>query len=257
MNTNDLHAFEQARAGLMGIARRILASQADAEDAVQDCFLRWHDADREAIASPAAWLSTVCSRRCLDVRRAASRARVDYVGASLEESTHPAHATQTEHESNGSLDLALRLTLERLTPKERAAWLLHEVFERPVPEIAAALRIKVGAAQKLIERSRANIASDRRRRVATTSSESRTRLMSALRAAVGTGDVNALTTLLAQDAGVSASAGERGHEARSANRKRSLQHRRPARNRRRLEVARTRRFRSDRHASAVSSAAQR
>ena len=80
MDDRDLHVFEQARPGLLGLAYRLLGSRADAEDVVQDCFLKWRNADRASIAEPGAWLSTACTRRCLDVLRAAHRARVDYVG---------------------------------------------------------------------------------------------------------------------------------------------------------------------------------
>jgi RNA polymerase sigma-70 factor (ECF subfamily) len=80
MDDRDLRVFEQARPSLLGLAYRILGSRADAEDVVQDCFVKWGNADRASIAEPDAWLSTACTRRCLDVLRAAHRARVDYVG---------------------------------------------------------------------------------------------------------------------------------------------------------------------------------
>src|SRR2546421_8782995 len=90
MNDADLQLFEEARPRLLGLAYRILGSRADAEDAVQDCFLKWRDAERRQIRTPAAWLSSVCTRRCLDIKRAADRVRVDYVGPWLPEPIHPA-----------------------------------------------------------------------------------------------------------------------------------------------------------------------
>src|SRR3546814_3006929 len=75
-----LLAFEQARPGLLGLAYRILGSRADAEDAVQDTFLKWQANGRDGIDNPGAWLTTVCTRHCLDVLRSADRARVEYVG---------------------------------------------------------------------------------------------------------------------------------------------------------------------------------
>ena len=90
MSDADLQVFEEARPRLLGLAYRILGSRADAEDAVQDCFFKWRDADRAQIQTPLAWLSSVCTRRCLDLLRVADRARVNYVGPWLPEPIHPA-----------------------------------------------------------------------------------------------------------------------------------------------------------------------
>jgi DNA-directed RNA polymerase specialized sigma24 family protein len=90
MSDADLQVFEEARPRLLGLAYRILGSRADAEDAVQDCFFRWQDTDRAQIKTPLAWLSSVCTRRCLDLLRLADRARVNYVGPWLAEPIHPA-----------------------------------------------------------------------------------------------------------------------------------------------------------------------
>ncbi len=81
----DAKKFEEARPNLLGLAYRILGSLADAEDAVQDTFLKWAHADRDAIENPRFWLTTICTRRCLDLLRAANRSRVNYVGAWLPE----------------------------------------------------------------------------------------------------------------------------------------------------------------------------
>src|SRR5205085_5118249 len=84
-------AFEQARPALLGLAYRILGSRADAEDAVQDTFLKWQADDRSDIATPGAWLATVCTRHCLDLLRSAERARVDYIGPWLPEPVQTAN----------------------------------------------------------------------------------------------------------------------------------------------------------------------
>ena len=123
MDDTDLRLFEEARPRLLGLAYRILGSRADAEDAVQDCFLKWKDADRSQVRTPAAWLSSVCTRRCLDILRAADRARVDYVGPWLPEPIHPATPPAVDGKLAASLTTAFLLLLERLTPKERAAYL--------------------------------------------------------------------------------------------------------------------------------------
>ena len=122
-NRDDTGTFESVRPSLLGLAYRILGSRADVEDAVQDTYLKWLSAEREAITNPAAWLTTACTRRCLDLLRASHRKRVDYVGAWLPEPIQ----TSTETDTEAMLDLASSLTtaflllLERLTPKERAA----------------------------------------------------------------------------------------------------------------------------------------
>src|SRR3546814_6452438 len=90
-----LLAFEQARPGLLGLAYRILGSRADAEDAVQDTFLKWQANGRDGIDNPGAWLTTVCTRHCLDVLRSADRARVEYVGPWLPRSEEHTSALQS------------------------------------------------------------------------------------------------------------------------------------------------------------------
>src|SRR3546814_4842333 len=81
IDDSDVATFEEARPALRGLAYRILGSFAEAEDAVQDTFVKWHAADRSRIQPPAAWLTTVCTRRCLDLLKAADRSRVDYVAS--------------------------------------------------------------------------------------------------------------------------------------------------------------------------------
>ena len=159
LSRTDARIFEEARPKLLGLAYRILGSLADAEDAVQDTFLKWAEADRDAIESPLSWLTTICTRRCLDLLRAANRSRVNYVGAWLPEPIQK--PIQDDAETNldlaTSLKTAFLLMLERLTPKERAAYLLHDIFEMPYAEIAETLDIREGACRKLVSRAKANI----------------------------------------------------------------------------------------------------
>ena len=98
---DDLGVFERARPNLLGLAYRILGSRADAEDAVQDTFLKWRQADGGKIDNPAAWLTTICTRRCLDLLRAAHRSRVTYVGAWLPEPIH----TPVEDDAESRLEI--------------------------------------------------------------------------------------------------------------------------------------------------------
>ena len=120
MDDQDLKVFEQARPILFGLAYRVLGSRTDAEDVVQDCFLKWYGADRSAIKSPIAWLSTVCTRRSLDLLRAHSHTRVDYVGPWLPEPIQTVTPPGADGELAASLTTAFLLMLERLTPKRWA-----------------------------------------------------------------------------------------------------------------------------------------
>lgn len=128
---NDGLIFEKTRPMLLALAYRILGSRADAEDAVQDTFLKWQKADRDRIEHPASWLTTICTCRCIDLLRSAHRTRVDYVGSWLPEPVRtPVDERPEERLSlSSSLATAFLLLLERLTPKERAAYLLHEIFD--------------------------------------------------------------------------------------------------------------------------------
>jgi RNA polymerase sigma factor (sigma-70 family) len=127
--------FEQARLRLLGVAYRILGSRAEAEDAVQDTFLRWQETDLATVGSPGAWLTTTCTRRATDMLRAAYRSRVDYVGNWLPEPVHTLIDSEAEAqmELSSSLSTAFLLMLERLTPKERAAYLLTRYSRCPMP----------------------------------------------------------------------------------------------------------------------------
>lgn len=205
----DGHAaiFEQARPRLLGLAYRILGSRSDAEDAVQDVFLRWLAADRDTISSPGAWLTTACTRRAIDILRAAYRSRVDYVGTWLPEPIHTLSESQAEAnmELSSSLSTAFMLMLERLTPKERAAYLLHEIFEMPYADVAASLDMTEVACRKLVSRAKARISDDEvRYRPAR---ETQEMLLEAFQTAVRTGQPGALATMLAGDIRLSADGG--------------------------------------------------
>jgi len=197
MTEADLRVFEEARPRLLGLAYRILGSLADAEDAVQDCFFKWRDTDRAQIKTPLAWLSSVCTRRCLDLLRAADRARVNYVGPWLPEPIHPATPPAVDDKLATSLTTAFLLLLERLTPKERAAYLLHEIFEQPYAEIAAMLEMDEAACRKLVSRARQNIDHDKVRHV--TPKDTQDGLLRAFQSAVMSGSTNQLAALLSSD----------------------------------------------------------
>ncbi len=202
---DDILAFEKARPMLVGLAYRILGSRADAEDAVQDTFLKWQKADKQGITNPASWLTTICTRRCIDLLRAAHRTRVDYVGPWLPEPVRDG-TEDWEHAALGSsLTTAFLLLLERLTPKERAAYLLHEIFEVPYPEIAQAIELQEATCRKLVSRARAHIDKAKVRHV--TPVERQEQLLAAFETAIASGSTRGLATLLSDDIELCADSG--------------------------------------------------
>lgn len=214
-----LAQFEQARPGLLGLAYRILGSRADAEDAVQDTFLKWQANDRSGIDNPGAWLTTVCTRHCLDILRSADRARVEYVGPWLPEPVQTANdeafgQASPEHAATlaSSLTTAFLLALQRLTPKERAAYLLHEIFDLPYPQVARTLELQEPACRQLVARARAHIEEAKVRHV--TPPERQRRLLAAFGTAIATGSVDALAGLLSADVRLSADGGGKVSAAR-------------------------------------------
>jgi RNA polymerase sigma factor (sigma-70 family) len=143
----------------------MLGSRSEAEDAVQDSFVRWQEADRSQIENPAAWLTTICTRRCIDLLRSARRLRVDYVGEWLPEAiqTTP-RAGEDEHAMMASsLSTAFLLMLERLSPRERAAYLLRDIFELPYTRVAEILGVQEVACRKIVSRAREGIGQARAR----------------------------------------------------------------------------------------------
>jgi len=195
-------AFAAARPRLIALAYRMLGSMSDAEDAVQETFIRWHGADKGAIRTPAAWLTTACTRLCIDRLRKAKAERTAYVGTWLPE---PVAVEPPEDELLGeSLSLAFLVLLERLSPSERAAYLLHDVFEQDYPAIAAALGKSEQACRQLVSRARKslNVSEDAPKpkpRFAADPGHAE-ELASAFVGAARAGDTKRLMAMLAEDA---------------------------------------------------------
>ena len=198
---------EERRPFLLGLAYRILGSYSDAEDAVQDTYLKWNSLDSKDIDNPAAWLTTVCTRHCIDLLRAAKRSRTDYVGSWLPEPIQMAgpDTPESEAELASSLSMAFLLTLERLAPKERAAYLLHEIFDRPYTEVAPTLGVSEAACRKLVSRAKSKVGRDVVRRPAPQLRQEE--LLVAFREAVETGLTDRLATLMSEDIRLSADGG--------------------------------------------------
>lgn len=202
-----IEIFEHARPRLLGVAYRILGSRAEAEDAVQDTFLRWQETDIAAVGSPGAWLTTTCTRRAIDMLRAAYRSRVDYVGNWLPEPVHTFIDSEAaaQMELSSSLSTAFLLMLERLTPKERAAYLLYEIFEMSYADVAGSLDMSEPACRKLVSRAKARIGNDQVRYQPTR--ERQGELLAAFEDAIRTGRPGSLAAMLASDVRLTADGG--------------------------------------------------
>jgi RNA polymerase sigma-70 factor, ECF subfamily len=193
-------AFEPHRRRLTALAYRMLGSVAEAEDIVQEAYLRWHAADRAAVADPRAFLAKIVSRLCVDHLRSARVRRETYIGPWLPEPVLDAAAMNAESASEYAEDLtvALMLALERLSPLERAAFLLHDVFEMDFPDIAEALGRNQAACRQLATRARLHIREARPRFAV--SADDGVLLAAAFLDASRSGDAAALARLLTQSA---------------------------------------------------------
>ena len=205
--SNPAATFEPFRRRLLGLAYRMLGSLADAEDAVQETYLRWHSTDRDKVVDPRAFLMTTATRICLDMLTSARARREEYVGPWLPEPVvdTAALAPDSRTELAEDLSIALLLTLDRLSPLERAAFLLHDVFDFSFDEVATTLERNAAACRQLAARARAHVREVRPRGVAAPPPQSdgidakHAELMSAFVAATRSGDLNGLTQLLASD----------------------------------------------------------
>jgi RNA polymerase sigma-70 factor (ECF subfamily) len=174
---------------------------ADAEDAVQETYLRWHGADRANVSDPRAFLMTTTTRICLDMLTSARARREEYVGPWLPEPVldTAALAPDSRTELAEDLSIALLLTLDRLPPLERAAFLLHDVFDFSFSEVATALERSEAACRQLAARARGHVRVVRPRGATVPPARSggidakHAQLMSAFMAATQAGDLNALT----------------------------------------------------------------
>ncbi|KKJ99195.1 RNA polymerase sigma-70 factor [Micromonospora sp. HK10] len=194
-------ALTAHRPMLLGLAYRMLGSLHDAEDVLQEAYLRWLDVDRAAVAEPRRYLSRVVTRLALDRLRARQAARETYVGPWLPEPvpTDPSPFGPLDTvEQRETLSTALLHLLERLTPPERAVYVLHTAFALPYTEIADVLDRSVADCRQLHHRAVARI-HDERRRFTAGPAEQR-RLLDAFLAAARDGDLARLTDLVAADA---------------------------------------------------------
>ncbi len=192
--------FDQHRPRLMGIAYRMLGSRADAEDILQEAYLRWLTTAAGELRSAEAWLVTVVTRLSIDRLRLAKKERAHYAGEWIPEPwvTEEAPPPERALELAGDISTAFLMMPERLAPDERAAFLLHEVFEFGYPEIAQMLGRSQDACRQVVHRARARVRQDRPRFAV--SREASVRLLERFIAAARAGDRAQVMALLAEDA---------------------------------------------------------
>jgi RNA polymerase sigma-70 factor (ECF subfamily) len=183
---------------LFTVAYEILGSAADAEDVLQESWLRWAAVDREQIAAPKPYLVRIVSRQALNHIRSASRRREDYVGEWLPEPLLTAPDVAEDVELADSLSIAMLTVLETLSPAERAVFVLREVFDVPYDEIADAVAKTPAAVRQIAHRAKDHVAA-RRPRVKVVRAEHE-RAVDRLVAALNTGDIQSLMDVLAPDA---------------------------------------------------------
>ncbi len=191
-NNDAAATFDPLRPKLIRIAYRMLGSVADAEDVVQEAFLRWFDADRTSVREPEAFLRRIVTRLCLDQLKSARRRRETYIGPWL-----PEPVVEADQDEIDDVTLPLLMALERLSPLERAAFLLHDVFGVGFDEIATTIEREPATCRQLASRARDHVRGVRPRFALP--KEHGLQIAEAFFAASRNGDVAQLRSLLADD----------------------------------------------------------
>jgi RNA polymerase sigma-70 factor (TIGR02957 family) len=201
LTAREVDVFERSRARLEAIAYRLLGSATDAEDAVQDTFLRWQAADRERIETPEAWLTKVLTNVCLNQLTSARVRRETYVGSWLPEPVLAGDrmlGPVDTAEQRESVSTAVLTLLERLSPNERAVYVLREAFGYSHGEIAEILDVTESNCQQLYRRAKQHVATGRAR--AEVDRSTARRIVQEFLAAATSGNTQRLVELLTDDA---------------------------------------------------------
>ncbi len=193
--------FKRLQPRMVGVAYRMLGSLSEAEDIVQDVWLRWHDTDPAQVDNPEAWLTAATTRRAIDRLRLARTDREQYVGIWLPEpiltDEGPSTPEQVQ-EASSDLSIAFLAVLERLAPEARAAFLLHEVFETDYASIADILGKSEAACRQIVHRARQQLREERPRYAVST--QAHQRLLHQFLDALSTGDLAGMKDLMAESA---------------------------------------------------------
>lgn len=189
-------AFVEARPRLFGIAYRMLGSASEAEDILQDVWLKWQQCDRTTVENAAAFLATITTRLSINLASSARARHETYIGPWLPEPVDTSADPALGAERGEALQFAVLLLLEKLTPVERAAYVLREAFDYPYPLIAEIVQRDQPAVRQLVSRARKHLAEERRQPA---SEPEQRRLLSAFLTAAQSGDLSALERLFAED----------------------------------------------------------
>jgi RNA polymerase sigma-70 factor, ECF subfamily len=210
----DKDVFNTDRPLLFSIAYRMLGSASDAEDVLQDAWLRYRSAERSTIRSPKAFATTIVTRLCLDRLKSARTTREEYIGPWLPEPvlTSEIEGPDTMLQRAESVTLAFLVLLEKLSPEERAVFVLKDVFEYEHSEIAEMLGLTTEHSRQLLHRAKARLAEGRPRLTGT--AQSRRAAAERFVQAFSSGDGSELTALLAKDVGVWSDGGGKASAAR-------------------------------------------
>src|SRR5215468_7828283 len=207
---DGLANFNNVRPRLFGIAYHMLGNAAEAEDIVQDVWLRWQSADRSVVENPCAFLATTTTRLCINLAQSAHTRRETYLEAWLPEPVDTSSDPASVAEHGEALKLAVQLMLERLSPTERAAYVLREAFDYSYREIAEILNLEEGNSRQLVSRARKHIADGR---CTSVSWDEHRRFLEAFVGAAQKGDLVILESLFAEDAASYSDGNMRSHAA--------------------------------------------
>jgi RNA polymerase sigma-70 factor (ECF subfamily) len=188
--------YLSARPRLFGIAYRVLGSAVEAEDVMQETWLRWQNTDRTKVLEPAAFLTTVATRLAINLAQSARVRRESYVGPWLPEPVDTTEDPQLGAERAEALEMAVLLLLEKLNPVERTAYVLREAFDYPYGRVSEILETSEANARQLVSRARRHLAAERRERVTPAAHR---RLLEVFLSAARTGDLSVLEDVLTAD----------------------------------------------------------
>jgi RNA polymerase sigma-70 factor (ECF subfamily) len=194
---DGLSTFLSVRPRLFGIAYRMLGSAAEAEDIVQDVWVRWQTADRSSVRDAAAFLATTTTRLAINVVQSARLRRETYVGLWQAEPADTSVDPGLGAERGEALALGALILMEKLSPRERVAYILREAFDYAYRDIASVLRLEEANARQVVVRARQHVANGRRMRASSTEQK---RFLDAFRAAAQIGDLTSFEGLFASEA---------------------------------------------------------
>jgi RNA polymerase sigma-70 factor, ECF subfamily len=192
----DAASFQIVRQRLFGIAYRVLGSASEADDVVQETWIRWQGTDRTQVRDVAAFLATTTMRLALNVSQSAHSRRETQIGLWHFDRVDAAANPWLDAERDDAVESAVRMLVQKLSPAERAAYVLREAFDYPYRHVAQALGLSEANARQLVTRARRRLSRDHRRSVGAGEHQ---RLFTAFVAAAQTGDLRSLEKLLADD----------------------------------------------------------